>query len=286
MNTYFLFLSIILLFSHFSFSQDNIPCKKNSFYVGKRGAIEMGLNPRVSFFYQEDVNEKSPKYNLGYWGEYTYALTNSFSTTINIGRNTYYRELIDFRGGRNSTYGHIVGVEESGQFLKEMKTTRVGIRLNKSLSRRKGALAPMGHYIGAGVQLFMTSLDYMDKPLNLVMFYNPNFNTYKDIIVQQAEIMDPLRFNIWTFDLIYGYRKNISKNVFISWAFSTSLTSYYYKLKDIHGEEYYSYFNYYDTDPKTDFNDVKTSDLVNPSRYIMRTSNFFNFNFGIGIILH
>lgn len=251
---------------------------KNSYFMGKRGLIEVGLNPiysRVYYAYQSYYD----RLNIGPWAEYTFALTNNLSTTLHFGQNRYYRQPIHWFSELDEFY-QAYFISEMVE-IKEINTNRLGIRINKALMKKKGAIAPMGHYVGIGCHLHMNSVEYSDNPL---VKYHEQPIYYGLAIIRDAyaTLAEPIRFNTWSLDLFYGARINVTKSFFMSWSASTALSSFRTLLDPSVNESTYHNSN----DAKKDFSDIAPEDLVGISKYTMQTRNFFNFRLGIGMIIH
>lgn len=275
------------------FSQEVSLKDKNSFYNGKRGLLEIGINPRVSMFF---INDKDlgnyEKYHLSTkinpFLEYSYGLTNRWSATINAGRTTHFRSPIGFSAyeavGPPPTTSW--GSQEYNPFLigelgpKEIQSNKVGLRFNYHL-KKKGAISPLGHYFGFGFNYLMNSIDYKDEPLTKFLRY------YGELPLEEYDLKEPIKFNLWSIDLTYGARKNITENLFVSWHMLWSISNWFGSgLWDL--ENSYSDIMYIQngSDHISDVSEIKKSDLIKPSEDVMRRTNLFSFRFGIGYVIH
>lgn len=275
------------------FSQEVSLKDKNSFYNGKRGLLEIGINPRVSWFSYQlpiggDLIKTSTKMNP--FLEYSYGLTNRWSATINVGRTTHFRRPIGF-SGRDSVGPPPTNSYESAEYIyytlgemksKEIQSNKVGLRFNYHL-KKKGAISPLGHYFGFGFNYLMNSIDYKDEPL--LKFTRENGEL---IILEEYHPKKPIiKFNLWSIDLTYGARKNITENLFVSWHMLWSISNYFGSgLWDV--ENSYSDIMYIQngSDHISDVSEIKKSDLIKPSEDLMRRTNLFSFRFGIGYVIH
>jgi hypothetical protein len=279
MKKYTFIVIFSFLFFSDAFSQKVSFKEKNSFYKGKRGLIEIGVNPRISridtynseFFYT-DYDLWRLKTNL--FLEYTYGITNNWSATLNVGRNIHFRKPIAFRVLKENSFANQYYIGEI-EDLKEIKSNRVGLRANYHL-KNKGSISPMGHYFGFGVNYLMNSMDYNNEPLS-------KFRVTDGVkeAVEQYQMSKPINFNLWSLDLTYGARKNIAENLFVSWHMLWSVNNFlYWSINDfnVYNEGIGKYIS--------DVNDIKRSDLVDGSINSMKSTNIFSFRFGVGYVLH
>jgi hypothetical protein len=268
------------------FSQEVSLKEKNSFYNGKRGLLEIGINPRGSTYsYELPVGSfafiRNTATKMNPFLEYSYGLTNRWSATINAGRTTHFRRPIGFfgtheSGGSLSEYDFFfIGEIKS----KEIQSNKVGLRLNYHL-KKKGAISPLGHYFGFGFNYLMNSIDYEDEPL--LKFTRENGEL---IILEKYDGKRPIKFNLWSIDLTYGARKNITENLFVSWHMLWSINNWFGPMW---GSESSSDKTYTQNsgDFILDVSEIKKSDLIKPSEDVMRRTNLFSFRFGIGYVIH
>lgn len=218
------------------------------------------------------------KITIGSWAEYTFAFTNKVSATLNFGRNTYFRRPIRYFSSITTDNFDQTYIGELDN-AKAIQSNKVGIRINKALMEKKGAIAPMGHYLGLGIQYFMNSIDYSENPLS--SFYIDYINETR-VVLDNYYSKEKLKFNTWSIDLFYGARINVTENFFMSWSVSTALSSFRIFIHDIYPPD----FDNSPNEVKNDFDDVTPKDIIPISRYQMRINNFFNFRIGIGMILH
>lgn len=274
------------------FSQEVSLKDKNSFYNGKRGLLEIGINPRVSTYSYElpfgsysFIRNTATKINP--FLEYSYGLTNRWSATINAGRTTHFRRPVGFRG--RDSVGPPTNTWESAEYKyytigelrsKEIQSNKVGLRFNYHL-KKKGAISPLGHYFGFGFNYLMNSVDYEDEPLTKYTTEN------RELVILKELEEEPLKFNFWSIDLTYGARKNITENLFVSWHMLWSISNWFGPMwgseNSNFDNEYYPNKNGYDYISK---NNSPRSDLIKPSEDVMRRTNLFSFRFGIGYVIH
>lgn len=268
------------------FSQEVSLKDKNSFYNGKRGLLEIGINPRVSMFFYEipeiDIYgdfHSSTKINP--FLEYSYGLTNRWSATINAGRTTHFRRPIGFSArdevgspgapGDPTEYIYYTSGELGP---KEIQSNKVGLRFNYHL-KKKGAISPLGHYFGFGFNYLMNSIDYEDEPL--LKFTREN----GELIILYESKEKPFKFNLWSIDLTYGARKNITENFFVSWHMLWSISNWFGPMWGFD-----DYNTNYNQSGYEEYIKVKKSDFIKPSEAVMRRTNLFSFRFGIGYVIH